>query len=147
MDTVRAVSSGVNMTAEELCIEVSVQSMIEALEDSGDYKVFTDDSDGIENAIDWITDESDVDTILGPIDSESIIKHLENSIDAMVVRMQEEPNDHLIGEFVQYLQREGYIGNLISMMRATGVPLEKIMRHYIGDALSEEKSMMNRELY
>ena len=135
------------MTADELCIEVSVQTMIEALEDSGDYKVFTVDTDGIENAVDWITDESDADTILGPIDSESIIKHLEDSIDAMVVRMREEPNDHLIGIFVQYLQREGYIGNLISMMRATGVPLEKIIRHYIDDALTEEKSMMDKELY
>jgi nitrogen regulatory protein PII-like uncharacterized protein len=72
------------MTADELCIEVSVQTMIDALEDSGDYKVFTVDEDGIENAVDWITDEADADTILGPIDSESIIKHLEESIDAMV---------------------------------------------------------------
>jgi len=135
------------MAAEELCIEISVQSMIEVLEDSGDYKVFTIDDDGIENAIEWITDESDADTILGPIDSESIIKHLEESIDAMVVRLQEEPNDHLIGVFVQYLQREGYIGNLISMMRAAGVPLEKVIRHYIDDALTEEKSMMDKELY
>ena len=135
------------MAAEKLCIEVSVQSMIESLEDSGDYKVFTIDDDGIENAIEWITDESDADTILGPIDSESIIKHLEESIDAMVVRLQEEPNDHLIGVFVQYLQREGYIGNLISMMRAAGVPLEKVIRHYIDDALTEEKSMMDKELY
>ena len=135
------------MTADELCIEVSVQTMIDALEDSGDYKVFTVDEDGIENAVDWITDEADADTILGPIDSESIVKHLEDSIDAMVIRMQEEPNDHLIGVFVQYLQREGYIGNLISMMRATGVPLEKIIRHYIDDALTEEKSMMDKELY
>lgn len=275
------------MTADELCIEVSVQTMIDALEDCGDYKVFEDSTDGCESALEWIKEtefvhedtllplmlsstrfildrirrdetvdyaccihlnkvvdnivenangqldtrcddliqaiimhkgvdyvldqcgldnrvtracttdyyyvvdalkdrrsmfiaedelgaliyvmhkitasktnmetlgkylesncsEELIDAMLGPIYSDKIIRHVESSIDAMVVRMQEEPNDHLIGVFVQYLQREGYIGNLISMMRATGVPLEKIIRHYIDDALTEEKSMMDKELY
>lgn len=129
------------MTAEELCIDVSVQTMIDALEDSGDYKIFTEDSDGIEAAIDWLTDsEIDMDLVLGPIDSDTIIKHLEESIEAMVVRLREEPNDHLIYVFVKYLRDEGYVGNLVSMMRSCGIPLEKIMRHYIDDALNEEKA-------
>lgn len=42
--------------AEEVSIDVSADVLKEALEDTGDYKVFDDNTDGVEEAISWILD-------------------------------------------------------------------------------------------
>lgn len=114
----------VNGNDVDIFVNIDTEDVISSLENEG-YMIYDD--------------SSSLDELLGSIESTTIINHLESSINAMVIRMEEEPTDHLIGVFIEYLQREGYVGNLVSLMRRAGIPLEKIIRHYIDDALTEEK--------
>jgi len=164
----------------EIELTVPTTEIIEKLEETGDYKVFEDNKDGIADAIDWIVErnpnmyiadseifarshllikmlhdtsklyefgnlveenctENELIYLLGPIYSDKIIRHLESSIEALVIRKREDPTDELCNIFLSYLDEFDWISTFIKLMRRHGVMLETIIRSYVEDERAEEK--------
>lgn len=61
--------------SNEVTLDIDTQTIIDALEDTGDYKVFEDNNDGIEEAQEWMQDN---DCIVFSDASEAIEKIIED---------------------------------------------------------------------
>ena len=77
--------------------------------------------------------------MLGPIYSDKIIRHVESSIDGLVIRKKEEPTDELCEIFLSYLDEFAWREQFIKLMRRHGVMLETIIRAYVDDERAEER--------
>jgi hypothetical protein len=83
--------------------------------------------------------EEGIDAMLGPIYSDKIIRHVESSIDGLVIRKKEEPTDELCEIFLSYLDEFAWREQFIKLMRRHGVMLETIIRAYVDDERAEER--------
>lgn len=83
--------------------------------------------------------DKEIDALLGPIYSDKIIRHLEESIDAMVIRKREDPTTEMIEVLLSYFDEFDFRVELIKQMRRHGIMLETILRAYIEDERAEER--------
>lgn len=83
--------------------------------------------------------DKEIDALLGPIYSDKIIRHLEESIDAMVIRKREDPTTEMIEILLSYFDEFDFRVELIKQMRRHGIMLETILRAYIEDERAEER--------
>lgn len=83
------------------------------------------------------------DYVLGPIESTDIITHLENSIEAMVIRKAEPCTDAIVEEMASYVMQENYGDELIIQLRSQGLSLERILRVFVEQDRAEQEREHN----
>lgn len=88
--------------------------------------------------IDQNCSEESIDAMLGPIYSDKIIRHIESSIDGMVIRKKEDPTDEMAEVLLTYFDEFRFMESFIKAMRRHGVMFETIMKAYIDDMVKEE---------
>lgn len=145
--------------SKEISLYAETSQVIESLEDTGDYKVFSDDNEGLHLAMDWLREHGNTvlddirhsryelfvelrndprfrtkfieelvleigpDEVLGPIDSTSIVNHLEASTEYFCVDLGNECNDHIVGVMFQYFKKENYLKKMAMLI------VEEMMSH------------------
>lgn len=83
--------------------------------------------------------EENVDAMLGPIYSDKIIRHIESSIEGMVIRLKENPTTEMIEELLTYFDEFDFRMEFLKLCRRHGIMLETILRAYINDEKEEER--------
>lgn len=82
--------------------------------------------------------DEQIDAMLGPIYSDKIIRHIESSIEGMVIRMKENPTEEMVEVLLSYFDEFDFRMELLKQMRRHGIMLETILRAYISDEKAEE---------
>lgn len=80
-----------------------------------------------------------IDAMLGPIYSDKIIRHVESSIEGMIIRKREDPTEEMIEVLLTYFDEFDYRIEFLKQMRRHGIMLETILRAYVDDERAEER--------
>ena len=82
--------------------------------------------------------DEQIDAMLGPIYSDKIIRHIEKSIEGMVIRKREDPTEEMIEVLLSYFDEFDFRMEFLKQCRRHGIMLETILRAYIDDEKAEE---------